>query len=105
MGEGRIVATLPRLPAAEFFRDANHSIKTADGSALLSYDPATRAGFIYYLESCLWVIAAPVDFAVFALQASALGLSIEEGEDAARWFDACSCTPRAPAMAPASTRH
>lgn len=105
MTESKIIAKLPALPAPEFFRDPNHTILTADGSALLTYDPATQAGFIYYLESKVWTIVAPVDFATFALHASASGHNVQAGEDAGRWFLACGYDPADAPPASASTRH
>lgn len=93
MGKRKLRARLPSLPTPAFFAEAQHSILTQDGSALLTYDPRTRSGFIYYIESGLWTILAPVDFVTFALHARLAGHTIGDSQDVARWLRACSPNP------------
>ena len=76
MSENSIKARLPRLPHPEFFRTAEHSILTADGSALLAYDPETRAGFIYSMTTGTWSITAPIAFPAFAVIVAGSVLSL-----------------------------
>lgn len=98
---------LPALANPEIFNDPSRSIMSADGRGLLTYDPATRSGFIYDLESKVWLIQAPVDFLHFALVARSGGYTINDGEDATRWLRACSPNAAGENVVdfPASTRH
>ncbi len=93
MGKRKLRARLPALPGKEFFAQAQHSIRTQDGSALLTYDPQTRSGFVYYIETGQWTICAPVDFVTFALHARMAGHTIGDSPDVARWLRACSPNP------------
>lgn len=86
---GKLRIHFPRMPAPEFFSEPSHTIRTADGSALLSYDPDTRAGFVYYLTTGVWTISAPVDFTTFALHARLSGHVLIDSDDAKRWMSAC----------------
>lgn len=90
MSERKTRVRLPALPAAEFFQAPEHTILSADGKALLSYDSATSSGFVYYLDTRSWSITAPVSFDAWATLAAAAGLAIPPGADAARWIRACS---------------
>ena len=89
MDEPILLAKLPALPAPDFFACAENSIMTADGSAILSYDPSTCSGFVYYIADRVWTISAPIDFVTFALQARLAGHAIDEGEATRRWLAAC----------------
>lgn len=90
MTAAKIQARLPNLASPDVFSDPSRSIMSMDGRALLTYDPITRSGFIYHIESEVWFIQAPVDFVQFAFLARASGYSINAGEDAQRWLRACS---------------
>lgn len=92
--------TLPALADPAVFQVADRSILTADGSALLTYDSATRSGFIYHIESGKWLIQAPVDVLDFAWFARMSGYSLNAGEDARRWLQACSANPVGGDVAP-----
>lgn len=93
MSAKRIRATLPRLPAPGFFRNPRHSIATEGGGSLLTYDPETRAGFIYHRATGTWQITAPVAFETWVTLVHAMGLAIGDSEDARRWIRACSPHP------------
>ena len=90
MPENFMRIRLPALPDPAIFGDPDRSIMTADGQAILAYDPATRTSFIYAIEQQRWTITAPVDFEVFATLAALSGYSLANGEDAQRWLRACS---------------
>lgn len=104
---GKLRARLPALAHPDVFSDASHTIMTAERNALLTYDPATRSGFVYCIGSGVWCIWAPVDFLQFAIFARASGYTINEGEDARRWMQACGGDSQAPvpAMIEQETRH
>ncbi len=107
MSESTLSANLPRLPHPEFFCDPAHTIMDDARGALLSYDPTTRAGFIYYVESHTWSITAPVDFITWALLVKASGHTVSDSEDSRRWFKACQPTPASANIIdfPGGTRH
>jgi len=106
MGRGRITARPPALPPLEFFAKAEHSIAARGGAAILTYDPATRAGFIYQVDSASWLISAPVSFGEFAMLAAGSGYSVDDSEDARRWLRACEAQPGSvPPGPPTKTRH
>ena len=89
MSEKKMYVRLPALPAPDFFGVAEHSILTADGKKLLSYDCRTQAGFVYYMEDATWSISAPIAFEAWAALVSAAGLEVAGSPDARRWIDAC----------------
>lgn len=93
MGAATLRAQLPALPDPALFNDPRHTILSACGGALLTYDPATRAGFIYLIESGRWHITAPVEFDVFASIIAAAEFRIADGDDARRWLAACMPRP------------
>jgi hypothetical protein len=86
----KIRVQLPTLARADTFSDPSRTIMSAEGAALLTYDPGTRSGFIYRFEGEVWLIHAPVDFLQFVVLARLHGYTINDGEDARRWLDACS---------------
>lgn len=90
MNENALKVHLPRLPNPEFFAVPEHSIRTACGQALLSYDRATGAGFVYNIQTNSWMIHAPVGFEVFAMLVAGAGYAIPAGDEAQRWFESCS---------------
>lgn len=83
---------LPALPHPDVFKNPEHTIRTIDGGALLTYDPATCAGFIYQIEHKRWSITAPIEFSVFAAMLALAGYAVSDGDDAQRWVRACSAT-------------
>lgn len=89
MSENTMHVRLPALPDPGIFKNPDHTIMTADGQALLSYDPVTRAAFIYSLVQQRWTITAPVDFDVFASLVALAGYSVIDSDDARRWLGAC----------------
>jgi hypothetical protein len=93
MAENSIKAQLPRLPHPAFFSTADYTIRTSDGSALVSYDPETRAGFVYTVSAGVWSISAPIAFLEFAALVAAAGYVVSDSPDARRWFAACSVLP------------
>lgn len=84
-----VIARLPALPGPEFFRDPARTVGTACGSALVSYDPQTRAGFLYVIEEGVWSIAAPVDFPVFAALVRSAGYVLPESQLVRAWVGRC----------------
>jgi hypothetical protein len=92
---------LPVLPDPAIFSNPNHTIRTDDGRALLTYDPLTRASFIYVMDQCRWTILAPVDFNTFVLMATMSGYRVADTADARRWLETCGCAP----LATAAARH
>ncbi|MCI4566384.1 hypothetical protein [Lysobacter sp. CFH 32150] len=92
MSAQTLQAQLPVLPDKAIFSDPAHTIRSADGLALLTYDPSTRAAFIYIIASKRWTILAPIDFAAFAILVAASGHAIPDSEDARRWV--ATCMPR-----------
>lgn len=84
---------LPRLPEPAFFGTPDHSILTLCGGAILTYDPATRSGFIYHIGQKNWFIAAPIDFKEFTGLVVAGGWRIADGDDTQRWLRACDVRP------------
>lgn len=85
----RINARLPRLPDPTFFRDPERTVATSDGGALVSYDPDTRAGFLYVVAERLWSISAPIDFPMFAALLNASGHSLPATPEVRAWVDRC----------------
>jgi hypothetical protein len=92
---------LPALPDPTIFTNPDHTIRTDDGRALLTYDPLTRASFIYVVEQCRWTILAPVDFDTFVLMATVSGYRLADTADARRWLETCGCPP----LSAQSARH
>lgn len=90
MAESHMRARLPALPHPDIFKDPEHTIRTIDGGALLTYDPATCSGFIYHIEHQRWSITAPIDFSAFAAMLALSGYVIADCADAQRWVRACS---------------
>lgn len=90
MAEQKTRVRLPRLPTPEFFSNCDHTILSADGGTLLSYDPVTSAAFAYSIPHSRWTIIAPCSFEDFANWAALSGYRIQEGEDARRWIHACT---------------
>lgn len=84
-----IKARLPRLPDPAFFRDSERTMATSDGGALVSYDPETRAGFLYVVAEGFWSISAPVDFPMFAALLDASGYSFPATPEVRAWVDRC----------------
>ena len=107
MSTSKLQAKLPTLAHPDTFRDPTRTLLTAEGKALLTYDPVTRSGFIYEIESGIWFIQAPVDFLRFALVARLSGHTIADSEDARVWLQSCRSDDPTPGdtMAPAGTRH
>lgn len=107
MSENTLQARLPALAHPDVFKDPSRTLLTAEGKALLTYDPATRSGFIYEIESGVWFIQAPVDFLQFAVVARMSGHTIAESDDARIWLRACqgSTHQQECSAAPAGTRH
>lgn len=79
----------PRNPGADFFADPSHTIRTAGGEALLSYDPAAQTALIFNIAEARWSIFTPCEFPRFLLMVAAAGYAIESGADSARWLAAC----------------
>lgn len=100
MAENTMKATLPRLPPAEFFAVPEHTIRTADGSALVSYDPQTRAAFVYAIREQRWSITAPCDFEFFAGLLAIAGHRLADCDDTRRWMAACGCPVDCPGARP-----
>lgn len=88
MSEKTLRVRLPALPDPSLFNDPTHTIATADGRALLTYDPETRAAFIYECAQMRWTIAAPVEFEEFIVLAAFAGHQVADSEDARRWLAA-----------------
>lgn len=84
---------LPALPDPALFNDPSHTIMTDCGGALLTYDPATRAAFIYAVDKGRWNITAPVEFEVFASIVALAGYHVGDSDDARRWVAACMPRP------------
>ncbi|MFC3715594.1 hypothetical protein ACFONC_05465 [Luteimonas soli] len=86
---------LPALPDPAVFSNADHSVVTADGGALLTYDPATRAAFIYAIESRRWTIQAPIEFEMFVATAALAGYRLSDSPETKRWLECGnrSCRP------------
>ena len=84
-----INARLPRLPDPAFFRNPERTMATSDGVALVTYDPETRAGFLYVVADGLWSISAPIDFPVFAALLDASGYSFPATPAVRAWVDRC----------------
>ncbi|MFD1069945.1 hypothetical protein ACFQ2D_08370 [Luteimonas composti] len=106
MGNARITAKLPALPAPEFFARAEHSIITRDGAAILTFDPSTRSGFIYQVATGAWLISSPVSFGEFALLVVGSGYAVDDSEDARRWLRACGAEGGSiPPHPPGGRRH
>lgn len=90
MSEQTLQAQLPTLPETSFFTDPERSIMTSDARALLSYDPQTRAGFVYVIDKRQWFISAPIEFPDFARICAHSGYTIGSSDDAKRWLRVCS---------------
>ena len=107
MSASKITATLPLLAHPDVFRDPARTIMTAEGKALLTYDPVTRSGFIYEIESRTWFIQAPVDFLQFALVARLSGHTVADTDDARVWLQACRSdfATHGSSLVPAGTKH
>ncbi len=73
----------------EFFNEPTRTIMSDDRAVLLSFDPNTRSGFIYYIESGTWSITAPVDFVTWAMLVRASGHVVSDSNDSRQWFKAC----------------
>lgn len=86
---------LPALPDPAIFENADHSVITIDGSALLSYDPATQAALIYAIESQRWTIQAPIEFEIFVATAALAGYRLSDSLETKRWLECGnrSCRP------------
>ena len=93
MPENTISIRLPALPDPEIFKDPDRSIRTIDGGAIVTYDPATRAGFVYQIKSDLWLISAPIDFSAFAATLALAGHAVADCDDSRRWVAACCAPP------------
>jgi hypothetical protein len=97
---------LPALPSDDFFKAAQHTIRSADGRALLTYDPATQSGFVYQIATGHWHICAQISFTLFTFFATGIGYAPADDESLAHWLRACLTLP-APACVdddePAST--
>ena len=76
MNTSKLHARLPALADPEVFSDPCRSIMTADGNALLAYDPSTKSGFIYRIDDGVWLIHAPVAFLQFVILARLHGYTI-----------------------------
>ena len=107
MNTSKLHARLPALADPEVFSDPCRSIMTAEGNALLTYDPATQSGFIYCIDSGVWFIHAPADFLQFAIFARMGGHTIKEGPESERWMQACrgGSVAASAADGPQETRH
>ena len=104
----KMLAQLPALPPPEFFNKPEHTIMSDDGAALISYDTATCAGFVYHVATESWSISAPVDFTTFALLVRMSGYTVSDSEDTRRWFQTCSPNPAGANVVdfpPARTKH
>lgn len=84
-----IRARLPRLPDPAFFRDPERTVATSGGGALVSYDPETRAGFVYVIAEGLWSISAPIDFPMFAALLNVSGHRLPATPEVRAWVDRC----------------
>lgn len=89
MTENNMRVRLPTLPDPAFFKKPEASILTEGGLALLTYDPVTRAGFLYLIAAETWSIAAPIAFEEFAVMVAAAGYRLPDSPDARRWVNAC----------------
>ena len=107
MSTSKLQAKLPALAHPDTFRDPTKTLLSAEGKALLTYDPVTRSGFIYDIETGIWFIQAPVDFLQFALVARMSGHTIADSDDARIWLQSCRNNDPAHCgnAAPAGTRH
>ena len=107
MSANKLQAKVPELAHPDIFKDPTRTLLTAEGKALLTYDPGTRSGFIYEIESGVWFIQAPVDFLQFALVARMSGHTITDSEDARLWIQSCSgaMTAHVASSRPCGTRH
>lgn len=93
MGESKVVVPRPVVPAPEFFAVPDYTIKTDDGTALLSYDPDTRAAMIFMVAVSRWSVFVPCEFEHFVGIIGMCGLRIPVGDEARRWLAACNREP------------
>ena len=89
MAERKMQVRLPRLAMPSVFSDGLNSILTADRETVLTYDPATRSGFVYAIRREFWSISAPIEFSEFYALLLHAGYELLAGEDAQRWLRAC----------------
>lgn len=89
MAENTLHLRLPVLPDPALFQDPERTILTTGGGALLSYDLATRTGFIYERASQRWTISTPIEFDMFAALVALGGYQLAASEDTRRWIAAC----------------
>lgn len=85
-GTGFMQVRAPQFPALEILEDAGRSILTADGRALISYDPCARAGMIYAIENEIWSVTTPIGFIEFAKFLDEAGYQLPETAETRRWM-------------------
>jgi len=78
--------TLPRL---DFMADPANTMRSADGRALLSFDPSTQCGLIYQIAQQRWTVMQPVAFEDFAVVAAAAGFQLGANDAARAWIARC----------------
>lgn len=88
---------VPRPPqlSAERLKQPDYTIRARGpgGPVLAHYDPETQAGAVLHLMGELWAVYGPIPYAEFVATLGERGITVNDGDDLARWVTACSATP------------
>jgi hypothetical protein len=93
------------MPGAEFFQNAENTIRSADCARLVAYDQDTQCGLIFDFDANCWSAASPVSFEAFACLLDAMGVRFNTGRDLDAWLAACKKSNQSSALADGQLAH
>lgn len=89
--------TLPAPPmlSAERLTDPAYTIRSTGphGRLLVHFDPERLCGGIFTFEAEHWMVLGPLTFREFVQALYARSVNLQDGEDLARWINACTAIP------------